>query len=269
MEVLGKIIEVLDYSIETPKPYGAFHLTFLILTVLLSVYLSVKYKDASEKTYKKIVFIAWVIMVVLELYKQFNYTFSYDGKAITSDYQWYAFPYQFCSTPLYVFPFIVFCKNKNVYQAVVSFTMTFVFFAGVAVMLYPNDIYISTLGIDIQTSIHHGLQAVIGSLTICRFRKHLKDIKFYLKGMIAFVVLLAIALVLNLLAPLFTDETFNMFYISPYFNCHIPILSIINEKAPYIIFLISYVLGFMLVALIIYQASNLIYKLIVKNSHEK
>lgn len=269
MEFLGQIIKVLDYSIETPKPYGAFHLTFLILTVFLSVYLSVRYKDASDKTYKKIVFISWIIMVVLELYKQFNYTFSYDGTVITSDYQWYAFPYQFCSTPLYVFPFIVFCKNKNVYQAVVSFTMTFVFFAGVAVMLYPNDIYISTLGIDVQTSVHHGLQAVIGSLTICKYRKHLKDIKFYLKGMIAFVVLLSVAFILNLLAPLFTDETFNMFYISPYFNCHIPILSIINENAPYIVFLLSYVLGFMLVALIIYQSANLIYKLIVKNSREK
>ncbi len=269
MEFLGSIIEVLDYSIETPKPYGAFHLAFLILTVFFSVFLSVKYKDASDKTYKKIIFIAWVIMAVFELYKQFNYTFSYDGKTITCDYQWYAFPYQFCSTPLYVFPFIVFCKNKNVYQAVVSFTMTFVFFAGAAVMLYPTDIYISTLGINIQTSVHHGLQVVIGSLTICRYRKQLKYIKFYLKGMIAFGVLLAVALILNLLAPLWTDETFNMFFISPHFNCHLPILSIINESAPYIVFLLSYVLGFMLVALIIYQASNLIYKLILKNSHEK
>ncbi len=269
MKILGNIIEFLDYKIETPTPYGAFHLFFLILIIALSVFLCVKYKDVDEKKYKKIVLIAFIVMALFEAYKQFNYTFSYDGTTVTTDYQWYAFPFQFCSTPLFVFPIIAFCKNQKIYQSAIAFTMTFVFFAGVAVMLYPSDIYISTLGINIQTSVHHGLQVVIGSLTICRYRNHLKDLIFYLKGMLLFIVLILVAMTLNLLAPLWTTETFNMFYISPYFGCHLPILSIINEVAPYPVFLLSYVLGFMLVALIIFEVSNLIYKLILKNSHKK
>jgi hypothetical protein len=35
-----------------------------------------------------------------------------------------------------------------------------------------------------------------------------------------------------------------MFYISPHYACTLPVLSIIYDKAPYAVFLITYLLGF-------------------------
>ncbi len=266
MKFLGKIIEILDYKIETPTPYGAFHLVFLILVIISTVILCVKYKDASEKVYKRIVLISWIIMAVLELYKQFNYTFSYDGSSVVADYQWYAFPYQFCSTPLYVFPIIAFCKNKKVYDLATAYTLTYVLFAGIAVMLYPGDIFISTLLINVQTSVHHGLQVVIGAFTVCFYRKRLNKFSTYVESVILFFIASTLALTLNLIAPLITDETFNMFFISPYFQCTLPILSAIQPKVIYPVFLFCYLIGFSIVSLIIFYVSKLIFYLSKKYS---
>ena len=266
MKFLGEIIKFLDYKIETPTPYGAFHIVFLIWIVLMTVFLCVRYKNADERIYKRIVLIAFIVMALFELYKQFNYTFSYDGEKINADYQWYAFPYQFCSTPLYVFPIIAFCKNKKVYDFAISYIMTFVLFAGIAVMLYPNTIYISTLLINVQTSVHHGLQVVIGIFTICYYRKRIVGYSMYFKGLAVFTIASIIAIILNLLAPLITTETFNMFFISPYFECTIPILSNIQPYVIYPVFLILYLIGFAIVSFIVFEASKLTLYLIKRYS---
>ena len=61
--------------------------------------------------------------------------------------------------------------------------------------------------------------------------------------------MLAIALVMNIIWHYYgTDATFNMFYISPYYPCTLPLLNIIYDSVPYVIFLILYIIGFVLAA---------------------
>ena len=262
--MLTKFIDLLNYQVPTPSLYGWFHISFIILIIAVTVLLCVKFKNASCKTYKNIVFIAWIIIFVLELLKQFNYSFTNQNGKVVFDYQWYVFPFQFCSSPLYVFPIIAFCKNKKLYEALISFTMTFMLFAGIAVTVYPGDVYTPILIINIQTSIHHGAQVVIGFLTICVYREKLKNYAFYLKGVLVFLALVLIAVILNLLAPTFTTETFNMFFISPYFDCIFPVLVTIQKTCHYIVFLLAYTLSFSVAALIIFEVSKLIVKTIKK-----
>lgn len=262
--MLTKFIDLLNYQVPTPSLYGWFHISFIILIIAVTVLLCVKFKNASCKTYKNIVFIAWIIIFVLELLKQFNYSFTNQNGKIVFDYQWYAFPFQFCSTPLCVFLIIAFCKNKKIYDGVISFTMTFVLFAGMAVTAYPGDVYTPTLFINIQTSVHHGTQVAIGTLTICVYREKLKNYAFYLKGVLVFCVLVIVAITLNLLAPTFTNETFNMFFISPYFDCSFPVLATIQKKCNYLVFLFLYMLSFSMASLIVFEGSKLIVKAIKK-----
>ncbi|MBR6737466.1 MAG: YwaF family protein [Clostridia bacterium] len=262
MKVLGAIINFLDFKITTPEPYGYLHLLFIALVIITTVILCVKFKNASQKVYERIILISWIIMVVFEAYKQFNFTFSYDGTTITGDYQWYAFPFQFCSTPLYVFPFIVFCKNERVKNAAIAFTMTFVLFAGLAVYATPTTIFVETLGINIQTLTHHGLQIVMGIFTAVYYREKLGNLKFFVHGTVMFLGVLIIAQALNLLAPLWTSETFNMFFISPHGTCELPILQDIQPLVPNAIFFIIYLVGFSLVALLVFGIETGIYKLV-------
>ncbi len=174
------ILEFFDADMTTPTSYGWFHLLFLALAIALCVLLCIKYRDAEDKTVRKIIFIGWVIMAVLEIYKQLNYSINYSDTAITRDYQWYAFPYQFCSTPLYALPLVVFLHSGKVRDAVISFLGFFSLFAG-GVFFYPNDVFIPTIGMNIQTMAHHGMQIVMGVFIIAHERKRL-NIKFFLLG---------------------------------------------------------------------------------------
>ena len=53
-------------------------------------------------------------------------------------------------------------------------------------------------------------------------------------------------------------ETFNMFYISPYFISSLPVFDLIQENVPYVLFLIIYVVLLMLGAAIILGISKLV-----------
>jgi len=66
-----------------------------------------------------------------------------------------------------------------------------------------------------------------------------------------FLVLICAAQMLNAVVPTFTDETFNMFYISWKFDCTLPVLSAIYPKVPYVVFLLLYIIGFSIAAAIV------------------
>ena len=102
MQLLGKIFLILDARAQTPVSYGWFHITCWIISILIGLWLCKKFKDPDEKTVRKILFAMGVICVLLEIYKQTVYSFSYSEGKFTFDYQWYAFPFQFCSTPMYI-----------------------------------------------------------------------------------------------------------------------------------------------------------------------
>jgi hypothetical protein len=63
-------------------------------------------------------------------------------------------------------------------------------------------------------------------------------------------------MLLNAIVPTFTNDTFNMFFISWKYPCTLPVLSDIYPKVPYIIFLLIYIVGFAIAGFIIY---NIIY----------
>ena len=60
-----------------------------------------------------------------------------------------------------------------------------------------------------------------------------------------------------------------MFFISPHFDCTLPVLSIIYPKVPYIGFLIIYILGFSIVAGIVNLIYFGIYKLVCEFNKDK
>ena len=128
---------------------------------------------------------------------------------------------------------------------------TFSLFGGLVVFLYPNDVFVPLIGINLQTMIHHGLQLVLGIFFIVYNRKRL-SFKYFFKGVIVFLITFTTALIFNLVFHTFVNETFNMFYISPYFECSLPLLSIVYANVPYVVFLLIYFIGFILSALVVY-----------------
>ncbi len=263
MTTFEKIMLFLDSDMTEPTPYGWFHIMFIAIIIATTYLLCKHFKDCDFKIFKRIALISWIVIIVLEIYKQVNFAMDVDDGVITGwSYSWYSFPFQFCSSPMYILPFIFLSKNEKFIMPFTSFMSTFSLFAGLAVLAYPGDVFIQTIGINIQTMIHHGLQIVLGIFFIVHNKKNF-NLNYYYKGIPVFVTLVLSALVLNeVVYKFFTiynlDNTFNMFYISRHFECTLPVLSLIYPLVPYLVFLIIYLIGFTFVSFIIFKLSQLI-----------
>lgn len=252
MEFLISIYNFVNTQMETPTNYSPFHLLCVGIMLLITVFLVAAFKKASDRTVRGLAGFFWVTIVILEIIKQLLFGFSVDDGKLVWDYAWYAFPFQFCSSPLYILPIVAFAKDGKLRDAAIVFLATFSVFAGTCVYVFPNDVFISQLFICIQTMVHHGVQVFFGVYLAFRYRD-----KMNFKGLVratgVFTTLAAIAMAINLgahyLFPLIgIEDTLNMFYISPFENCTLPVLSMVDEALPYAPFLCVYIFGFMLCA---------------------
>lgn len=252
MNYIEKFLHLIDTDMTTPGNYGWFHIMMFAIIVLTTIIFVVAGRNCLEKTFRRTVLWWWIINMILELYIVLMYAYNIEDGKIVWDYAWYMFPFQLCSSPAYTLPFVALLKDGKVRDGFIAYTMTFAFFGGLAVMFYPNDVFVSTIGINIQTMIHHGMQVVMGIFFAVHERHKLTKF-FFLRGVPVFCALLAVAMALNvggyhLFQHLGMDDTFNMFFISPYFECTLPILNMIYPAVPYPVFLCIYIFGFTLIA---------------------
>ena len=267
MELLGKLLEILDTDMTTPAMYGWFHLLFFALSVAAGVLLC-KFKKPSDKFVNGLILFTAISSIVLEVYKQVNFTFSYDGQTITADYQWYAFPFQFCSTPMYVGLLAGILRKGKIRDALCTYLATYALFGGLVVMIYPAQVFISTIGINIQTMICHGSMLTVGIYLLGSQYIKLEH-KTVLKAIPVFIGLVALATVMNEIAyvtGLLESETFNMFFISRHCEGTLPVYSIVQGIVPYPWCMIIYVLIFTLAAYVMLLIPMAVKKLIKKKS---
>ena len=266
MEFINKLVRLIDVWGPVPKLYGWYHILCLLLTVALTVFLIRKFKDCDDKVFRKIVLTAWILMVVFEAYKQVVNSFNTETDAWK--YLWYYFPFQFCSSPLYTLPFVAFLRDGKVRDAFIAFTMSFAFFGGLVVMLYPGDVFQGCIGINIQTMVHHASQVIIGIfVAVHQRRKYSK--KFFLSAIIVFSVIVVIAIMFNVVGHIFIpEEGLNMFFVGPYVPSALPVFSIIYPLIPWPLFLAIYIFGFSAVAMLVCFIANLIYTKGKKNENK-
>ena len=272
MNSIIKIYKYLTQTMDAPTNFGAYHIACIVAVILLSLICAALLRNKSDRAINKFTVSLWALLVVLEVYKQLIYGFDLVGASLNWDYAWYAFPFQFCSSPLYILPIIAFTKKEKVRDACIAYMMSFSFFAGLAVFCYPNDVFTSTIGINLQTMIHHGSQILFGIVFAARYREKM-NMKFFLRGVSVFVVMSAVAMILNhyvyqIFLTVGIDETFNMFYISPYFDCTLPVLSVVYDKVSYPVFLVIYLLGFVVAARIAFCILGKITSVEEKSSYE-
>ena len=254
MNSFERFVELL--SIEMPDvqaPYGLFHIIMLALTVAATALLCIKQYNCSDMRFRKILLILWITLLLFEGYKQLVSPFSsIDGRAVW-EYDLNDIPYQFCSSILFCLPPIIFLKDGRVRNAFMSFSVAFIFLAGLMVMIYPDQLKDDrAIGICVQTMVHHGAQVLAGAFIAVRQRARLGK-RFFVSGLAVFGGFILVALVLNAsLSPaVIGGRTINFFYISPYHNCPLPILSEIRKALPWAVFLIIYIVGFVLLAALI------------------
>ena len=250
MDFWISILRVLDTRMDVPQPYGLFHLVAFAFFILAAVLLCATHKPGDLQRVRRVVQITAVTVLILEIYKQINFTFQVVDDALVIDYPWYAFPFQFCSTPMYVGLLAGFTRKGRFHHAMCAYLATYAVFAGLCVMCYPNNVFVPTIGINIQTMICHGSMITVGVYLLYSGYVKLEH-KTILKALPVFVGAVIIAMALNEVAyvtGLLETDGFNMFYISPHCEPHLPIYSLIQRLLPYPVCLVIYVCGFTLAA---------------------
>ena len=258
MRFFQNLLRIFDTPMKTPTLFGWFHLLWLGITLGAALLLiQLQKKTHSEKLPHHVIFITAIVVTVLEIYKQINFSFGYEN-GITFDYQWYAFPFQFCSTPMYVGLLAGIIKKGKVHESLAAYLATFAMFAGLCVMVYPGDVFIETIGINIQTMVCHGSMITVGIYLLATGYVKAEH-KTILKALPVFCAAALVAIVMNEVAyktGLLKSETFNMFYFSPHCDPHLPVFSLVQSAmdAP-IIEIVIYIAGFTAAAYLILLAA--------------
>lgn len=233
-----------------PTNYSWFHIMWLAIMVIACV-LSVLFlaRKHDKKIDDKFILGMGIMLISIEIYKQVFLTLE------AGWYQWYQFPFQFCSVPMYVACIAPLVKNEKIKNSMYLFISSFGFLAGLAVMVYPDTVFsTSYITLLIHTMVWHSSMVVMGVYLIAS-RKYGRRFKELLPAIMVFAVIVIIAVIANIIAyhtyfkfpdKNIHDESFFLLYISPYYSNPFPILNNIKEIAPYPVFLFTYVAVFSL-----------------------
>lgn len=252
----------------TPTWFGWYHIMWLGITVVACALIFFFRKKMDRRTVNIILLACGILLVLLETVKQLHkgYTVT-DADTLIWHYPPADFPFQFCSTPMYLFLLAGLIRKGKIYDAIVSYLSTYAFFAGVLVMIYPVGVYVDNIFINIHTMIWHSSIAVLGFMLLAMRSVELK-IKSVFKATIVFVLMLIIAVLMNVFAHIIVpNEYFNMFYIGPYYPNNFVILQDIYQHVPWVVFLLIYVLGFFLACMLIMLAAMLVGKLVCRSNN--
>ena len=104
MRDMEALLRMLDWRMGRPELYGWYHLCWLVIPFIAAWLLCRGYRRSKDPQghIRKVVFGTAVLVGILEFLHQVNYNLIWQDGRVQIAMQWYAFPYQFCTTPLYV-----------------------------------------------------------------------------------------------------------------------------------------------------------------------
>lgn len=246
-----KIIEILQTEMERPMSYGWFHLMWILLS-FVAIFILYKIRNKyDEKQLKIVLSIYGIIVFILELLKQISW--AYDLNTNTWSYSWYSAPFQLCTMPIYMCLICLFLKKNKLRDYLLSFICFYTILGSIATMIMPDSCFVSEILINIHTMYLHCGSFVISIYLLMNEIKPTKD--NFIGSFKVFMACVSFALLLDISfykLGFIGNETFNMFYISPYFPSTLPVFSMIYDKVPYLIFLLIYILSLSLGAYIVY-----------------
>lgn len=270
MNFFEKILYFLQGEMVEPKAFGLFHLLWLVLVVIVICILYTKKSNYGEKQLKLVLGVYGIIALILEVLKQLIWSFNYDviTNNVIWDFEWYAFPFQLCTTPIYISLICLLLKKGKIRDSLLAYLSYITIIGSITTMIMPDSCFVSDILVNIHTMWLH-----LGSFVVSVYLLLNKEVElnFYRlkQAIIVFLIFVFIALTMNIIIynlGILNGETFNMFYISPYFISSLPIFDVIQKSVPYIIFLLIYILSIILASFIIFGISKLISSNILNNT---
>ena len=255
---MEEVLHFLQGRMEEPEVISWFHLFAIIPIIALAIIIPYFFRDCKEKTYKRILFIFWVVLIILEIFKELIKSFHY-GSPSYWEYSIRDFPFSICSMIYYFIPIILFVdkqKHPKIVDAAIGYMCFILLAMGIVVCSYTKMATSTLIYINIQTFIHHGSQIILGVFVYVWNRKTI-TIKTFYRCLVAFGITAVIAILINVA---FYPNFINMFFINPTRITNLPVGNVIQEKAGYPVYLLTFLMAISLATYLTYLVETLIYK---------
>ena len=207
-----------------PRPYSAFHICIMaagfLAAVLAAYFLS---RKTERKFFIRLLFFCGVILAASEIYKQLFLYYVVNQE----QYDWWYFPFQLCSLPMYFCLLLPLVKNRRLQLIILTFMQDFNLLGGIMALAEPSGLLHPYWFLTLHGLLWHILLIFIGLLIGF---SHESDSSFtgYGSTLPLFLICCGIATLINVTAkPLGQAD---MFYISPYYPNNQAVFYTISQK---------------------------------------
>ncbi len=226
--------------------YGWFFWMWIGILVLECVFWLPVAAKHDKKATDRFVFLYGLIMLAAEIYKQIFFTVE------AGEYPWHLFPWQFCSVPMFASLIAPLIRNERIKNAIYEFLSFFGLIAGIMTVIIPEGFYWDYITITCHSFFWHtsivliGLYLTVANGYATKVRSFFRE---WLPAAAVYSASVGTALALNvvwwfLLGREAPEKTFNMFYVSPFYNSSLPVFRDVQPVVPYPVFLLFYVFAF-------------------------
>ena len=153
--------------------------------------------------------VSGVILLIGELYKQLMNFYIVNNHA----YDWWIFPFQLCSLPLYLCPLLILIHNEKRHRILCTFLLDFNMMGAVATFIDPSGIFHPYWTLTLHGVLWHLMLIFVGFVIIFSRKADLTT-KGFLRTLPLFAFFCLAAEVLNSILHRFSAA--NLFYISPW-----------------------------------------------------
>lgn len=176
-----------------------------------------------DRQIRRILLFCGLFLGACELYKQLFLYYIMNGR----HYNWWFFPFQLCSLPIYLCLAIPFLKAGNTKTVLCTFLQDFTLLGGIAALVVPEGFSHIHWTLTLHGYVWHILLILIGLFVYLSGQTDLSR-KGYLRTLPFFALCCAAATAINLAAPGRGEA--DMFYISPYHASVQPVFGALAER---------------------------------------
>ncbi|MCI8662121.1 MAG: YwaF family protein [Hungatella sp.] len=203
-------IQKTAWPMTPPAPWSFFHIVFSLFG-LVSVVFFTRLLIRPPLSDKKISMVLWrcgLILAVSEVYKQlFLYKIVNNCR-----YDWWYFPFQLCSTPMYLCLIFPLLPSGKVRRTAAVYLQSFGFLGGIMALIEPSGLMHPYWTLTLHGFVWHLLLIFIACFCTASGLAGEED-RSFLYTLPLFYIFCLIAMTINIV----TRGTADMFYISPYY----------------------------------------------------
>ena len=208
--MLEQLITATAWPMTPPEAYGTFHLLFLFFGLGSSAVLAYRLRRCSPACHRRILLGVGLFLIFCEIYKLLFYYYVVGH----GSFQWWVFPFQLCSIPMYLCLAASITRSETTRSAIYTFLCTYNLLGGFLALLEPSGLSHDYWTLTLHGFAWHTLLVFLGLLLILSGNGP-KSVWDFGHATVLFLILCGVAFGINLVFFRASQGEINMFFVGP------------------------------------------------------